>query len=173
MSNEKPIKIIQTSYPRTGSTVLVNIIYGLICPDQPIICSDKYIKDVSIQKSHNVDFDWWIKTFSGQFDLYFVVSERNTKHPQRYHKYKNILFINYDDLLETNNNPLPKIVDNVYNKLRGLLPNKIFPNLDDDLIKQNAIKRIENMNKLYESIKEKPFTYYDLFYHIHGHHRNR
>jgi len=36
-----------------------------------------------------------------------------------------------------------------------------------------AKERVEAMNKVCEEIKDKPFQYYDKFFHIHGSHRGR
>ena len=44
--------------------------------------------------------------------------------------------------------------------------------MEDSMIKKNMEQRIINMNKLYEEIKDKPFSYEDKFYGIHGSHRN-
>lgn len=68
-------------------------------------------------------------------------------------------------------------MDNISNliisKFKNIFPNKILQKINDDEIKINIITRINNMNKLYEEIKIKPFSYCDEFYGIHGHHRNR
>ena len=92
-----------------------------------------------------------------------------------YHSYKydNILFIKYDILLETDKNPIEKIVKCVYKKLRSFLPQEIFPDTQEQSILDNAVQRIENMNELYQKIKHKPYGYTDQFYHIHGSHRGR
>ena len=38
---------------------------------------------------------------------------------------------------------------------------------------QNGINRINNMNKRYLEIKNKPFEFVDKYYQLHGSHRNR
>ena len=38
---------------------------------------------------------------------------------------------------------------------------------------QQGHDRIVAMNSLYEKIKDKPFTYYEEFYNLHGSHRGR
>ena len=70
-------------------------------------------------------------------------------------------------LLDTETHKVPDIVSSVSNKMKDFFPWN--PNLDVE----SAIKRINRMNKLYEKIKDKPFSYYDKFYHIHGSHRDR
>jgi len=98
--------------------------------------------------------------------LYFVCSERGDKViDEKYHHYKNVLIFNYDELLETETYSVEDIVTNAYNKLIGVLPGDI------ELNKQDAVERIQKMNLVYEEIKNKPFSYADDFYQLHGSHR--
>ena len=78
----KQIKIVQTSCKHTGTTILTNLLYGFICPSEPV----HYQKSV----------------------------------------------------------------------------------IGDSLI---ALERVVNMNKRYEEIKTKPFSFIDHFYELHGSHR--
>ena len=168
---KKPIKIIQSSYPHTGSTLLINLIHGAICPDEEFHLSkliDKYL----ITKTHDVNFDKWIKNFP-QYDIYIISSERDKKYNKKYYNYKNILIIKYDDILETDQNSLTNISNFIFHKLKSFLPKNTLPNIDEKIIIKNMETRIKNMNKLTKSIKNKPFSYYDKFYGIHGSHRNR
>ncbi len=178
-------KIIQASYPGTGSTVLVNILHGLISPDKAVtICgsSTKSLAvDCQIIKTHiykhtnknardgELGIDKWIKDFKDVHNLYFICSERDGRGTlnKKYHSYENVLRIPYKMLLETETHKVPDIVSSVSNKMKNFFPWN--PNLD----MESAIKRINRMNKLYEKIKDKPFSYYDKFYHIHGSHRDR
>ena len=70
------------------------------------------------------------------------------------------------ELNETIDNTLPQIVDNIYNKLKNVL-------VDVDLDKSKCIERLIMMNKKYEEIKHKKFSYIDNFFELHGSHRNR
>ena len=179
-------RIIQSSYTGTGSTVLVNILHGILCHDEPIHIDDSNLNRVAmlgskklrdlphlITKAHRSDFDLIIEGYTEKYDLYFVVSERDKPYEEHYYKYDNILFIKYDILLESGKNPLHKIAKNIYGELRSFLPPKIFPDIEEKCILDNAVKRIKNMNELYEKIKHKPYGYHDKFYHIHGNHRGR
>ena len=179
-------RIIQSGYTHTGSTLLVNILYGFFCPNKPVFIDDSNLNRVAmlgsktlrdlpslITKAHRSDFDLIIEGYTGKYDLYFVVSERDKPYEEHYYKYDNVLLIKYDTLLETDRNPLNTIVKNVYEKLRSFLPQKIFPDIEEKCILDNAVQRIKSMNELYETIKHKPFEYHDNFYMIHGSHRGR
>lgn len=161
---ENQIRIIQSSPKGTGSTLLINIIYGLIIPNKPIkFLNDENIKNNVILKSHNLDFDELEKKYSG-YKLFFVVSERDDKKiDSKYYGRSNFIIFNYNDLV---NKPVDKMIIHV----KKLLKTK-FNSLK--LNNQMAITRINNMNELYEKIKDKPFNYIDYFYHLHGSHRNR
>lgn len=171
--NSKKIKIIQASPPHTASTVLVNYLHGYLTPEEPIHWEDdSYL----IMKTHNVNIDKLIKKYS-DYKCYFVVSERNDSKEkaminQKYKKYDNVLIINYDEIKDTTNNDmLNNITNNLFAKFQKFIPINTSANKEE--IKKNMSERIKNMNKKYEEIKNKPFSYHDKFYHIHGHHKNR
>jgi hypothetical protein len=172
-NNKHKIKIIQASPPHTASTVLVNYLHGYLTPDEPIhFNDDKYL----IMKTHNVNIDKLMKKNS-DYVCYFVVSERNDSKEksminQKYKDYDNVLIINYNEIKDTTNDKLlNNITDNLFNKFKQFLPINTF-NIEEQ-IKKNMNDRIKNMNKRYEEIKNKPFSYHDNFYHIHGHHKKR
>ena len=176
---EKPIRIIQTSYVHTGSTLLSNILYGFFCCDKPIQVqfmpvasqTDELTKNL-IVKSHYLGIRRWIHSYN-QFDMFFVLSERDQKYPPHFYNMNKILIIDYKTLLESNSNPVEAIVENVYNKIRDFLPPKFFEPYSENIMKKNAIRRVKTMNALYENIKNKGFSYFDSFYLLHGNHRNR
>lgn len=173
--------IIQASPMQTGSTILINAVQGLfphlsdkaIMSDKAIISGNpehlKYFKDGDIHmfKTHNTNIDEWMGLFHKRYNLYFVCSQRPEKGyciDEKYKQYENVIIFNFKELLESNDNPLTKIIDNIHNKLSKLgIP----------MNKNVSIERVKAMNSLCETIKDKPFTYYDKFYHIHGSHRNR
>ncbi|SVC00007.1 uncharacterized protein METZ01_LOCUS252861 [marine metagenome] len=186
-------RIIQASYPGTGSTILANILSGIFCPDESIhpsatgVRPNKKVLAYLITKVHweaskgGHEFDDWIENYS-DYDLYFIVSNRRGFFPlavplpaymKRYYSHNNILFIEYKDLLETKENTVDKIVKYTYEQLLSFLPPELFPDIEEQVILDKAITRIENMNELYETIKHKPFEYHDDFFHIHGSHRGR
>jgi len=178
-NNNKKILIIQTSPMHTGSTLLVNILYGLFesLKDKKIIfkCNDTWELNagkITILKSHDINIDELINKYSSRYKLYFVCSERPLKNlliDSKYKSYKNVISFYYNELNETPQNPLSKIVDNVGRRVFAMLKN--CQNITINV--SNGIKRISDMNAKYEEIKDLPFSYIDDFYEIHGSHRGR
>ena len=176
---EKTI-IIQCSPSHTGSTVLVNILYGLIHNNKPVTYINFNNKpghaiinnllkdnDICIIKTHICNIDMLIDHLK-KYKLFFICSERDKKViNNKFYSYNNVLIIKYNELLEIPTYSIKDIVENIYNKLITFLPNDIILNKD------MAIERINNMNNEYKIIKDKPFTYINKFYHLHGSHRNR
>ena len=168
--------IIQTSPEHTASTLLINAIYGLIpeLVDKKIIGTwnnnfEKYFKNIIAIKCHNTNIDELIKKYNATYKLVFICSERqdmNLLIDEKYKIYDNVVTFDFNELNETSNNALTTIVDNIYNKVQKILT-------DVDLDKTTCINRINLMNIRYEKIKNKPFTYIDNFFEIHGSHRNR
>ena len=176
----KPIRILQTSPHHTGSTFLYNLIAGFL-DNKPYPKSCKYNYDTLPQaiwenniviKTHHTNIKNWnnqIKNYS----LYFVCTERDDQKiksrliPEEYKQLPNVLCIPYPDLLVTKSRELHDITRNIYEKMVNFLPSLMVLNY------QQGHDRIVGMNSLYEKIKDKPFSYYDEFYGLHGNHRNR
>jgi hypothetical protein len=164
--------IIQTSPQHTGSTLLVNALYGLIpqLSDKRILgCWTKKLDplDITVLKYHNINIDELSKKYKN-YNLYFVCSERSEKGlfiNEKYKSYKNVIVFDFKELNETSDNNLPKIIQHIHDRLKSMM--------DIELNIPNGIKRITDMNKLYTEIKTKPFKYVDPFYQLHGSHRNR
>lgn len=169
--------IIQTSPFRTCSTFLVNALYGLIpeCSNKRIIGLwknnfEKYFENVIIVKNHDINIDELMRKYDKYYKVVFVCSERkeiNKLIDSKYKTYNNTVVFSYEELNETKNNPLVEIVDNIYTKVKKVLPEDI------QLDKMKCIERINNMNIRYQEIKHKDFNYIDPFFEIHGSHRNR
>jgi hypothetical protein len=173
--------IIQTSPYHTASTVLVNALYGLIpeCSNKSIvgiwnnefeIDFESEFKNIIIIKCHNTNIDELIDIYNNKYKLVFICSERKEKNfliNEKYKSYDNVVVFSYDELNETHDNPLEKIVDNVYIKVKNVLPDNI------ELNKIKCYERIKNMNNRYEQIKNKDFAFIDHFFELHGSHRNR
>lgn len=169
--------IIQTSPCHTASTFLVNSIYGLI----PELFNKKiigiwddnfetYFENIIVVKCHNIDIDELIEKYNKQYKLLFICSERQEMNyiiNEKYKKYNNVIMFDFNELNETKDNSLTQIVDNIYYKVNNLFNKSI------ELDKTKCIERIQLMNARYEEIKNKPFTYIDDFFEIHGSHRNR
>jgi hypothetical protein len=175
----KKILIIQTSPPHTGSTFLINALYGIIEEiNNKSICGEwsdnykNYFGNIIVLKCHNTNIDELIQKYSNEYYLYFVCSERpllNKHINPKYKLYKNVISFFYKDLLETEQNTLDVIIDNIYNNVKNLL----YKHPHIKLNKNNGIQRIINMNKRYIEIKDLPFSYIDPFFELHGSHRNR
>jgi hypothetical protein len=167
--------IIQTSPPHTASTLLINALYGLIpeLNDKKIIdiCADnleKYFNDIIVIKNHNINIDELIEKYKDQYDLYFVCSERKNMNKfidDKYKSYNNVCVFDFNELNETPENTIPQIIQNIYDKINSML--------NIELNVEGGINRINLMNVRYEEIKEKPFSYVEDFFKIHGSHRNR
>ena len=167
----KEIKVIQASKHHTGSTLLTNLIYGLLCPEDPIYFSDTNCEKL-VTKSHNLDINSWEENFS-EYELYFICSIRkdekiNVDIDEKYKSKNNVLVIDYSRLNEINST---NNVDYIFDLLINFLPKSIIPQEKD--LKLNMINRFNLMNQTYKSIKHKDFDFYDEFTHIHGSHRNR
>lgn len=170
---QKDIIIIQTGFKRTGTTFLVNLLYGFIDPneaihgffdiEEPLESFSKY----SIFKSHILNIEDIINKYSDKYQLYFIIAERDEKIDEKYKELHNVLIFDYyKELLETKDNSVQNIVDSSYEKLSLFLPDEIH------LSKESAINRINNMNNVYEEIKDYDFSYIDDFFALHGSHRN-
>ena len=168
--------IIQSSPPRTVSTLLTNAIYGLI-PElfnkNVTYVPNGILKNISenvvVIKTHETDIDKLINNYDHRYKLVFICSERNGMDrliDLKYKSYNNVVVFEYDELNETSNLTLLQIVDNIYLKVKNLLP-------DIELDSTKCMERIQLMNKRYEEIKTKPFDYVDSFFQIHGSHRDR
>lgn len=168
--------VIQTSPEHTASTLLVNAIYGLIpeLHDKKIIGVwtpnfETYFENTIVIKCHNTNIDALIKKYNNQYKLVFICSQRpsiNKLIDQKYRTYKNVVIFNFIELNETTNNTLTQIVDNIYSKVKNVLPTV-------ELDKGKCLERIHRMNIRYEEIKNHPFGFVDDFFELHGSHRNR
>jgi hypothetical protein len=162
--------IIQTSPPHTASTVLINALHGLIPGfyDKPIFYDEFNADESLILIKRHLDIDELIEKYSLEYKLYFIASERKNRDIfiyDRYKTYPNVIVFDFDELNETNSNPLPTIVHTIYNKIHKLLP--------FELDKIKCLERLKTMNIRYDKIKNEPFSYIDEFYGLHGSHRNR
>ena len=162
----KPFVIIQMGQVRTGTTFLVNLLYGFLCPNEPIhgvwTEEDPLIPfgRVSIFKTHMLDTEYFINKYSHLYDFLFIVTERNQTLSFKHR----VIKVQFVEVNETPILSIDQIVKKMYLKLQPAIP-----------VPLNIVagkQRILDMNRLYETIREKPFEYIDTFYHIHGHHRH-
>jgi hypothetical protein len=168
--------IIQTSPTHSGSTFLVNALYGLI----PELTSKRIIgtwtnnfesyftNDILLIKTHELNIDDLILKYGEKYKLYFICSERkeyNYLIENKYKSYKNVIIFDYYELNETETNSIQNIIENIYKKIQ--------PILNISLNIESGVKRITQMNRRYNEIQKFPFSYIDKFFEIHGSHRNR
>ncbi len=165
-------KIVQASPARTASTVLFNIIIGLIRPNDSAHEATMIDECEWLYITHETNLDVLTKSLKEKcLNLYFICSERVNKGrliPKPYRDYENVLIFQFEELNTTEHYTVEYMVAYVYKKVREFLPDTI------ELDKNAAITRIHDMNRLYEEeYYDKPWGHCDNFYHIHGHHRNR
>ena len=173
---QKPYLIIQTSPMHTASTLLINVLYGLIdeLKDKPIYhCGTPrpYSQTkFTVIKSHHTNIDQLIRYYKKDYNLFFVCSQRPEKNlfiDPKYKTYSNVIVFDFDELNETTVKSLASIVKNISDRVSQKNEWSLYFN------NTNAVERIKNMNKRYQEIKNKPFSYEDPFFGIHGSHRNR
>jgi len=186
----------------TGSTLLVNLLYGLITPNEPVNgywnIDDKIKLYTSCRLSPNLigresrsekvykpeDFE-----FSSSCCIYkshnLDIDAIICKLSDDYRVYiisseRDELVINkkyklYNNVLVFN---YEELLETDTNTLKDIVDNAydklilFLPN-EIKMIKSDGINRIRSMNKLYEEIKNNDFSYIDPFYELHGSHRGR
>ena len=172
-------RIVQSSIPHTGSTLLMNIVLGFLSPEEPMQWyNEKTIEKILISKTHNTNVDYIIDKHK-EYNFFFVMSERNDKKikgliKDEYRNKDNVLIINYNEINVTTNLALDDVIENMFHKFKKFFPDDLIPNKDDQLIKEDMKNRITNMNIVVEKLKNNSFySDWDHFYGIHGNHRNR
>lgn len=173
-SNFNKYRLIQTSPHGTGSTLLANIVTGLFHDKEAIHwISLKKSYGVKLKnfvtKVHKLDIDKWIEEQPSDLKLFFIVSEREKRIDDKYRSYDNVVIFPYTKLLETDKNSIEEIVNHVHQKLCELLPDELSSQMQID----RAIKRVKDMNEYYDTIKHKPMSFLNEYYHLHGSHRGR
>jgi len=172
------IKIIQSSRPRTDSTLLLNLLHGFISPEEEIHWkTEKLIDKFLITKTHNTNITLMEYKYP-QYKLFFIMSGRNDSHVQEeidneYKKKSNVLVINYDKILVSDNNSIDDIIEFTFNEFNNFLPKEIKPDKDDNLIKKDMKKRMEIVNETVINMKDMSFEKWDKFTGIHGSHKYR
>ena len=178
------VKIIQMSPPRTGSTLLLNIVHGLYAPDNPVIYWHKWSDtppkgEAGIIKTHDCSYKAWAENFPDH-KLYFVCSERreikaliplenNICIDNEFVLHNNVVVFRYDELLYAKSPAIVQmverktVVERIANRLKSIIP------LPQDL--SSAIDRTMKMDALCDELKNEPFSYWDKHYGIHGSHR--
>lgn len=171
--------IIQSSPKRTASTLLVNAIQGLIpeLHDKRIYFAwsahspvPPFDTSVFVLKTHETDIDKLTSQYqSDEYSLFFICSQRKSKgiyFAAEQVSRPNVLVFDFDELNEREGYGLPQVVQYIYEKINSsILRIPLDPSL--------CLARLTAMNQMEESLRDKPFSFIDRFFHIHGHHRCR
>ena len=165
--------IVQSSFPRSASTLLVNILYGLIVglQDQSVLWNDfrnyygpAISGPVTVFKTHETNLADLNFLLSKKYDTFFICSERSPNHfTEDLKAQPNIAVLDYEDL---NNVPIHEVCWRLHAVISDMI-------LHLQLSIPNCIARIEAMNRHYAEIANLPFSYVDPFYQLHGSHRSR
>ncbi len=108
---------IQSSFPRSVSTLLVNALYGLIVSTQehPVTFTDfrhnpyNAYSQVTIFKTHDTELSEIASRFPTEiYKMYYICSERGRQFEDRYRTYDNVAIFDYNDL---NNISLEQFVE--------------------------------------------------------------
>lgn len=163
--------IIQSGFPRSASTLLVNALLGLIISQQ-----DTAVQFNDFQHTYNYDYDAPLNVFKTHetnlaqldfrpdFQTYFVCSERaaaGNKFTDR--NLPNAVIFDHEYLSAASTSRLcSDLHDIVGYMIPGLL-----------ISAEGCVDRVEAMNARYKEIERRPFSYVDPFFNLHGSHRSR
>ena len=184
----RPFHIIQASPHHAGSTLVTNWLMGLFepeadyafminQPDLPIYRSGHEITIDSsiITKTHNLDLLYLYKLYRPQFEeLFFVVSnrgiDRNTRINAELCTYRNVLCVEYEELLYSNREELELMVAALTDKLRSRFefffgPDSIWFTKENQL---NAVERLVALARASADMANEPFEKMDYKFGIHG-----
>lgn len=170
--------IIIASEKRSGSTLLANIVAGLICKDSEIPFTARFspksiplpiIAKYPLIKTHNLDLQSWESRLKAlKRNCIFIIPHRgvnNLINNERISIDSNIIFCDYDEFTGQKQS-LRRFTAKLLKHLRskGITPKSKRPVKD-------SINRITEMNYACKYIEDLPFNYVDVFYQIHGGHR--
>lgn len=166
-------RIIQASGEFTGSTLLINYLFGFFSPECAVTFGvDANIKDNFITKTHYLKLDEFERRFGLDYDLFFVSSYRGDDplRPDRvfrnlddkYLSRANVLTVDFDKLQDK---------DCIFNIFLAFFPSELIPDKNPTLIKDQMLARINAMNQRYSEIASLPRSYVDPMYGLHGSHR--
>lgn len=173
-------KFLIITPPRTGSTLLVNIVHGFFAPNEPVRIGKHKNKNSKtlIFKTHDMKLLYQDQLPDHVFAVTVERPEINCAVVEKIKKstpLKNVLILNYtQDLLyksEYSNGNQKNIID-IIKGIAEKITNRFDIFISEDQINE-ALKRVLKMNQKYEKIKDLAFSECDKFYHIHGSHRNR
>ncbi len=153
---EKKYHVYQISVADSGSTVLNNLLVGLIDPDAAFKNSSV------ITKTHDTNLLELYKKERPKFDeVFFVVSNEGINPQTRIDKeictYDNVLCIEYEELMYNNIEELHDMVNNMANKFQSRFEYFFGPGLLDESHRREAVKRLETIDNAIAAL-ESPST---------------
>ena len=193
MGDRSKNKIVTYTVAHVASTLIANINAGLYEPDKPVtfIESDnildknyKFPDDQITFKSHphgkngipthDIDMIYRAIDIRKTEPIYFVYVNR-VDHPIIEAQLDKLILLDYDKILYRSelytktNTQLSDVIDYVIGRYATLIPGiEITQSMID-----NAIDRVNEMDRRTKEMKTQPFENVDKFYHIHGSHRGR
>lgn len=161
----------------TGSTLLVNIVYGLFLPHEPVVFIGQNCPLPPVGESMNIYKSHMMVMY--EFDAFKISIERPGLEkyiPSRYKNMKHSLTFQYKEILYKSK--YTPDVDKTLNEVVQMVADRIceaFNMTISDKQISDCIRRVENMDKKYEELKDLSFRkrFIDEFYQIHGGHRQR
>ena len=159
--------IIQTSPPRTGSTVLSNVLYGLFYGVDSYICFEPRAcaleeEPVKLVKSHDMNIEKWKILNPG---CIVVTSYRRDELMTTDVPFGDNIFAFDYNVLHTEKNTVENICKYIANALSENVPIA-------EMSVGSAIQRLNDMNNTYSEISHFSFDIFHMKYHIHGSHKD-
>jgi len=180
--------IFQASPPHTASAVVTNWLMGLFEPDkdysfmlkdrkQTIRNHDKTVSIDStvVTKTHNPDLMSLYKQYRPQFDeVLFVVSNRGydpeTRFDESLCEYDNVLCLEFEELLFSDTSEIPRVANDLTRKFARRF--EYFFGENSGLFSADkvgsAIKRLEGMTQVAQTLANEPYSVSDPKYGVHG-----
>lgn len=182
-SRAAPFYIIQASPPRSGSTLMANLLSGFFDPPQNDICflpSDFMEQDPTnpnsclavnhVLKTH-VPYakqltEWLLKT--GVPNIFFISTNRAgvTLAGDEFCAQHNVICFEYMNFVYSNEIEMEDVVHRVAKRIRSE-----FPGLAELLNEQGGFQRLKEMEEMTQIMSDKPFSMVNSKYSIHGGHR--
>lgn len=174
-------RFIQSGFPRSASTLLVNALMGLIVgmEEMPVYFTDfvhqPFLNDAPLDvfKTHNTNLAQVADFFPSDYRLFFIGSERtpisgktdkvhfSTGHfDEKSRAYDNVVIFDFKDISDAT------VCRDLYDIVGFMAP-------DVAISRPGCEARVAAMNRRYAEIAHLPFTYTDPFYQLHGSHRSR
>lgn len=163
----KNFHVYHLSLAESGSTVLHNLLVGLIDPDAA------YKNSSVITKTHDTNLLELYKNERPRFDeVFFVVSNKGTDPQTRIDNdactYDNVLCIEYEELLYNNMEELNAMVNNMANKFQSKFEYFFGPGLLDESKRREAAKRLETIDNAIAALESQPPIVSDTTFAVDG-----